>query len=144
MLQRKSWDKYFIELANLVSTRSTCDRKHVGAVITYRNRVISTGYNGSLPGLAHCDDIGHDLEDGHCVATVHAEQNAILQAAKMGIPTENCTIYCNTLPCWNCFKVIVTAGITRVVYQDSYNLSKSGRMFQAAKELGVTIAQVDL
>src|SRR5690606_21611479 len=82
---RASWDEYFMNLARVVSSRATCDRKHVGAVIVRDRTVLSTGYNGSLRGLPHCDEEGHMMENGHCVATVHAEANAIIQAAKNGV-----------------------------------------------------------
>ena len=81
---RLPWDEYFMQIAVQVSTRSTCDRKHVGAVIVRDKTILSTGYNGSVRGMPHCDDVGHMMEDGHCVATVHAEANAIIQAAKNG------------------------------------------------------------
>jgi dCMP deaminase len=122
---RDSWDTYFTKMAHLVATRATCDRKHVGAVIVADRHIVSTGYNGSPPGLPHCDEVGHDLvtlADGsvNCVRTTHAEHNAILQAAKLGMRLANSTLYVNTFPCWACSKAILGAGIQRVVYDDEY------------------------
>ena len=83
--KRASWDEYFMNIAREVGTRATCDRKHVGAVIVRDRIILSTGYNGSIRGLPHCNDVGHMMEDGHCVATLHAEANAIIQAARNGV-----------------------------------------------------------
>ena len=85
MNDRVSWEKYFMNIATEVATRSTCDRKHVGAVIVREKTILSTGYNGSIKGLPHCDEAGHEMVDGHCVRTTHAEANAIVQAAKNGV-----------------------------------------------------------
>ena len=85
---RADWDSYFMEIAKVVSSRSTCDRKHVGALLVRDRIILSTGYNGSIRGMPHCDDVGHVLENGHCVATIHAETNAILQAARNGVRIE--------------------------------------------------------
>ena len=97
---RASWDDYFMNIAREVATRATCDRKHVGAVIARDKSILATGYNGSIRGLAHCDDEGHLMEDGHCVRTVHAEANAIVQAARNGMRIDAATIYVTASPCW--------------------------------------------
>ena len=94
-----------MNLAIQAATRSTCDRKHVGAVIVRDRTILSTGYNGSVRGLAHCDEAGHMMEDGHCVRTVHAEANAICQAARNGVRIEGADIYTTASPCWSCFAV---------------------------------------
>jgi dCMP deaminase len=133
--RRASWDEYFMDLAELVSTRATCDRKHVGAIIVKDKRVLASGYNGSIPGLPHCDDIGHDLENDHCVATVHAEQNAIVSAARFGISIDGSTMYCNTFPCWNCFKLIVSSGIVEVIFKNPYGIEKNQRVLDAYANL---------
>jgi dCMP deaminase len=117
---RESWDQYFMRVAKLVATRATCDRKHVGAVIVRNNRILSTGYNGSLPGEPHCDDVGHLMRDGHCERTVHAEANAIAHAAKYGISLKDSTLYVTASPCLTCFKLAVSAGVTRIVYEEFY------------------------
>lgn len=124
---RPSWDDYFIQLCHLVATRATCDRKHVGAVIVRDRRILATGYNGSPPGTPHCDDVGHDLvklADGsvNCVRTIHAEANAILQAARYGVSLQGTDLYTNTYPCWACAKMILGAGITRVVFDADYRM----------------------
>ena len=104
----------------MVSSRSTCDRKFVGAVIVRDKTILSTGYNGSIRGMPHCTEVGHMMEDGHCVATIHAESNAILQAAKNGVSIDGATIYVTASPCWNCFKQIANAGIRRIVFGEFY------------------------
>lgn len=131
---RVPWDEYFMRQCDLIATRATCNRKHVGAVIVLDNRILATGYNGSLPGLPHCDDIGHMMEDGHCVRTVHAEVNAVAQAAKAGVRLDGAVLYCNTFPCWNCFKVIVSAGIIGIVYDDEYSMVAKDQIAEAVAQ----------
>jgi dCMP deaminase len=110
-----------MSIARIVATRSTCDRLETGAVLVKNNRIISTGYNGSPPGLPHCDDVGHLLEEGHCVRTIHGEHNAILQAATIpGASTEGSTMYTKYTPCIHCSKYVVAAGIRRVVVGKVY------------------------
>ena len=142
---RPSWDEYFMSLAHLAATRATCDRKHVGAVVVRNNRAVAMGYNGSPPGLPHCDDVGHDLVetvDGkkNCVRTTHAEMNAILQAAADGTSLRDGTMYTNTYPCWNCAKAILGAGIVRVVVDADYN--NDPRVIAAFDTAGVTLHTV--
>jgi dCMP deaminase len=134
MRQRASWDEYFMAIAREVATRSTCDRKHVGAVIVRDRMILATGYNGSIRGLAHCDDEGHLLEDGHCVRTVHAETNAIVQAARNGVRLEGGDIYVTASPCWGCFKVIANAGLVRIVFGEFY---RDERIFRFAEQLRI-------
>lgn len=132
---RVPWPEYFMSIAHVVATRATCDRKHVGAVIVRDKRIIATGYNGSVPRMPHCDDVGHDMKDGHCVRTVHAEANAIAQAARAGISLYGSTIYINTYPCWLCFKLMVSAGITEVYYDDEYRTDE--RVASCASKSGI-------
>jgi dCMP deaminase len=136
---RLDWDTYFMRIAREVAGRSTCDRKHVGAVIVRERNILSTGYNGSIAGMPHCDDVGHMMEDGHCVATIHAEANAILQAAKNGVMIAGAAIYVSASPCWNCFKMIANSGLKRIVFGEFY---RDERIFEVAEKLG--IALVDL
>ncbi|RLB55656.1 MAG: deaminase [Deltaproteobacteria bacterium] len=136
---RVSWDEYFMNIAKEVATRATCDRKHVGAVIVRDRTILSTGYNGSVRGLGHCDDDGHMMEDGHCVRTIHAESNAIIQAAKNGTAIGEAGIYVTASPCWNCFKMIVNAGIQRIAFGEFY---RDERIFEISKTLGIEL--VDL
>ncbi len=145
---RLPWDEYFIELMNTVANRATCDRGRSGCVIVRDKRIISTGYVGSPPGLPHCDEVGHLMkevidEDGtvrkHCVRTIHAEQNAICQAARLGIALEGSTLYCKMEPCRVCAMLIISCGITKVVAQKKYHAAQESRdMFaQAGIELVV-------
>jgi dCMP deaminase len=134
--KRVGWDQYFMNIARQAATRSTCDRKFVGAVIVRDRTILSTGYNGSIRGMPHCDEVGHDLENGHCVATIHAETNAILQAAKNGVNIAGAEIYTTASPCWNCFKMIVNAGIKRIYYGEFYRDEKSLRI---ARQLNIEL-----
>lgn len=118
--KRPSWDTYFMGITFQVAKRSTCDRARVGAIIVKDRRILTTGYNGSPAGLPHCDDVGHLMVDGHCVRTLHAEQNAILQAALHGVSVRGSTIYVTHQPCLTCAKMIINAGIVRVVYAGHY------------------------
>lgn len=118
---RQGWDNYFLDLADKVATRSTCDRLHVGAVIVKDRNIIATGYNGSPSGMDHCDQVGHLLINGRCERTIHAEQNAIIQAAKHGTSIEGSEIYVTHSPCYTCAKFIITAGIKRVVCRSLYS-----------------------
>lgn len=118
---RPEWDDYFMAVARLISTRATCDRLHTGAVLVKENRIVSTGYNGSPPGLEHCDDVGHLLEDGHCVRTIHGEHNVLLQAALTGAASTNgTTLYTLYSPCIHCAKYIIAAGVKRIVIAKMY------------------------
>ena len=134
--QRIDWHQYFMNIAQQVATRSTCDRKHVGAVIVRDRTILSTGYNGSIRGMPHCDDVGHQLENDHCVATVHAEANAIIQAAKNGVQVDGGELYTTASPCWNCFKLILNSGIRRIFYGEFY---RDERSLGVARTLGVEL-----
>ncbi|HEV8323223.1 MAG TPA: dCMP deaminase family protein [Myxococcota bacterium] len=136
---RKGWDQYFMDIGREVATRSTCDRKHVGAVIVRDRTILSTGYNGSIRGLPHCDDVGHLMENGHCVATVHAEANALLQAAMHGVNIAEATIYTTASPCWSCFKLIANAGLRRIVFGEFY---RDRRIFDAAQLARIELCEL--
>jgi len=123
-------------IARQVASRATCDRKHVGALLVRDRTILSTGYNGSIRGLPHCDEVGHMMENGHCVATVHAEANAIIQAAKNGVRIDGATMYTSASPCWSCFKLIANAGCVRIVYGEFY---RDSRLFQFAEQLGIEL-----
>lgn len=139
---RPSWDEYFMNITEIVGSRGTCDRGRAGCVITKSKRIISTGYVGSPTGIAHCDDIGHEMhtvlhEDGHetrhCIRTAHAEQNAIATAARFGTSLEGSTLYCKMTPCYVCAKMIINAGIKRVVCAQDYHASvRSKEIFAEA------------
>jgi len=134
--QRVSWHEYFMNIAEQVATRSTCSRKHVGAVIVRDRTILSTGYNGSLRGAPHCDEIGHDIDNDHCVRTVHAEANAVAQSAKHGIRIDQAEIYVTASPCLTCFKLIANAGITKIYYKEFY---RDERITEYAKLSGIKL-----
>lgn len=118
---RESWDRYFMTLATTVAARSTCERATVGALLVLDHRIIATGYNGSIAGDPHCDDAGHLMRDGHCIRTLHAEMNAILQCAENGVSTRGAAVYVTFFPCLNCTKALIQAGIKQVYFGDDYN-----------------------
>jgi len=135
-MPRLSWDEYFMAIAWQVATRATCDRKHVGAVIVRDKTILSTGYNGSIRGLDHCDTAGHLMENGHCVRTVHAEANALVQAARNGVRIEGASIYVTASPCWACFRLIANAGIERIAFGEFY---RDPRIFEYSEKLGIEL-----
>ena len=137
---RVSWKDYFMNIAREVATRSTCDRKHVGAVIVREKTILSTGYNGSIKGLPHCDEVGCEMVDGHCVRTTHAEANAIVQAAKNGIQINQSEIYVTASPCYDCFKLIANAGINVIYYDEFY---RDKRIIEKSKEIGIQLASLE-
>ncbi|MBI4258022.1 MAG: cytidine/deoxycytidylate deaminase family protein [Thaumarchaeota archaeon] len=135
-MPRPTWDEYFIDLTRTIATRSTCDRGRSGCVIVRDKRILSTGYVGSPPGMPHCDEVGHLLrkvtdEAGkvtqHCMRTTHAEQNALIQAARFGISLEGATLYCKMEPCRTCAMSIIGAGIRRVVCEKRYHTAEDTR-----------------
>jgi dCMP deaminase len=118
---RPSWDEYFMNIARAVASRSTCTRRSVGAIVVKDKRILATGYNGAPAGLRHCDhSAGGDMRDGHCARSTHAEQNALVQAAKYGTPIDGATLYCTDQPCLTCAKLLVNAGVRRVVFEGEY------------------------
>jgi len=133
---RVEWNEYFMNIADQVATRSTCNRKHVGAVIVRDKTILSTGYNGSLRGAPHCDDAGHDMENEHCVRTVHAEANAAAQAAKHGVRIDGSEIYVTASPCLTCFKLVANAGIKTIYYKEFY---RDVRITEYAHQAGVQL-----
>ncbi|MBI2393266.1 MAG: dCMP deaminase family protein [Deltaproteobacteria bacterium] len=135
---RASWDEYFMNIAREVATRATCNRKHVGAVIVRERSILATGYNGSIAGLPHCDEEGHLMEEGHCVRTIHAEANAVIQAARNGVRIDGGMIYVTASPCFGCFKLIANAGIRRIVYGEFY---RDQKIFDFAQRLGIELVQ---
>lgn len=120
-VDRPSWDEYFMNIAHAVASRSTCSRRSVGALVVRDKRILATGYNGAPAGLRHCDHTdGADMRDGHCARSTHAEQNAIVQAARHGTTIDGATVYCTAQPCLTCAKLLVNAGVKRVVYEGDY------------------------
>jgi len=137
---RISWENYFMNIAKEVASRSTCDRKHVGAVIVKEKTILSTGYNGSIKGLPHCDEAGHEMIDGHCVRTTHAEANAIVQAAKNGVKIESAEIYVTASPCYDCFKLIANAGLKSIYYDEFY---RDERIIERSKEASIKLVSLN-
>ena len=140
-MARISWEEYFMNIARQVATRSTCDRKFVGSVIVRNKTILSTGYNGSIRGMPHCDEMGHMMENGHCVGTIHAETNAVLQAARTGVRIEDAEVYITALPCWPCFKMLANAGIKKVFYGEFY---RDERIFEVAKKIGIELVHIKI
>ncbi len=138
--RRASWDEYFMGIAAQVATRATWDRKLVGAVIVRDRSILASGYNGTIIGLPNCDEVGHLMEDGHCVRTIHAEANALMQAARNGVRIDGGAIYVTASPCFNCFKLLANAGITRVVYGEFY---RDQRIFDFAAQAGITLTLLE-
>ncbi|MDD4170754.1 MAG: cytidine/deoxycytidylate deaminase family protein [Syntrophomonas sp.] len=144
---RPSWDEYFLELAQLVASRSTCLRRHVGAVLVRKERIIATGYNGAPRGLGHCLEIGclreeMDIPSGHryeLCRGVHAEQNAIINAAYYGVSTEDTVLYCTNQPCIICARILINAGISKVVHQGNFNDDLALKFMQ---EAGIDLVQI--
>lgn len=127
---RPSWDEYFMKICQVVASRATCDRGRSGCVIVRDKQILTTGYVGSPIGIEHCDDAGHQFhsvihEDGHqsqhCIRTTHAEQNAICQAAKLGISLNGATLYCKMTPCYVCAKMIINVGIKKIICEKDYH-----------------------
>jgi dCMP deaminase len=137
---RKPWNEYFMDQATMVATRATCDRLHVGAVIVRDKRIISTGYNGSVSGDVHCHDEGCNVVNGHCIRTIHAESNAILQCAKFGVSTEDAAIYVTHFPCLLCSKQIIQAGIKHIYYGDEYRVDPYA--MQLLEQANVQMTQI--
>ena len=141
--KRPTWDEYFMKISEIVGTRATCDRGRTGTVVVKNKRILSTGYVGSPSGLPSCDEVGHEMHtviqtDGtksqHCIRTTHAEQNALVQAARVGVSLEGATIYCHMMPCYVCAKMIINAGIVRLVCTKDYHASaRSKEIFKEAE-----------
>ncbi|MEK7585447.1 MAG: cytidine/deoxycytidylate deaminase family protein [Patescibacteria group bacterium] len=143
---RPTWDEYFMSIAELVGSRGTCSRGRSGCVIVRDKRILVTGYVGSPAGLPHCDDVGHEMnrvlnEDGteseHCVRTAHAEQNAVAQAAKLGVSIDGSVLYCHMVPCYICAKILINSGIKKVIALKDYH--RSQRTKEIFAEAGVKL-----
>ena len=147
---RPTWDEYFMEVCRAIAKRATCDRGKSGCVIAKENQILATGYVGSPSGLPHCDEAGHELkkvlhDDGsvsmHCVRTVHAEQNAICQAARRGVAIDGATVYCKMTPCRTCAMMLINCGIKRIVCEKKYHAgAESEQLFKTA---GIPLEYVD-
>ncbi|MFO7768018.1 MAG: cytidine/deoxycytidylate deaminase family protein [bacterium] len=140
-MSRPEWSTYFMDIAGRVASRSTCPRRAVGAVIVKEKRILATGYNGAPSGMDHCTDIGCLMVEGHCVRTLHAEQNAIIQAAQFGVSTKGAEIYTTSSPCLTCAKMIINAGIRKVWYWEGYPDELAAEFLHAA---GVEMVKMDM
>ena len=136
MVKRPEWNEYFGEITKQVALRSTCVRKKVGAIIVKDKNIISTGYNGSIRGLEHCETVGCLMMEGHCTRTIHAEANAIIQAAKHGLMIDRAEIYISASPCFNCFKLIANSGIAKIYFMEFY---RDQRIIEIAKKLNIEL-----
>ncbi len=135
-MPRLSWDEYFMTIAYQVATRATRNRKHVGAIIVRDKAILSTGYNGSIRGLGHCDEEGHLMKNGHCVRTVHAGANAIAQAACSGVRIGGSSIYVTASLCWICFRLIANSGTERIVFGVFY---RDPQNYDVSQACGITL-----
>ena len=141
---RPTWDSYFMEITKLVASRSSCLRRSVGAVLVKDKRILATGYNGAPAGMKHCEEVGCLREKLHVPSGqrhelcrgLHAEQNAIIQAARQGTEIVGSTLYCTTAPCSLCAKMLINAGVVRIVYEGSYPDERALEFF---KEAGVKV-----
>ena len=148
--KRPDWDEYFLEMVDFVGRRGTCDRGQAGAIIVKDKRILATGYVGSPVGLSHCDEVGHEMhtviqENGaqsrHCIRTAHAEQNALTQAARIGVSVEGAALYCGMTPCAACAKMLINAGIEKIVCAKRYHAGEeSEEMF---RQVGITLSFFD-
>jgi len=141
-MKRIDWEQYFMAQAQLVALRSTCTRLMVGAIIVRENRIIASGYNGSVSDGDHCIDNGCYMIDGHCVRTVHAEANALLQCAKFGVPTNETTMYVTHFPCLQCTKQLIQAGIKHIIYEHDYR--NHDLAIQLFSESNITIKKISV
>ena len=139
--KRPSWDEYFLKLAMLISERATCPRMHCGCVLVKNKQILATGYNGSIPGDVHCEDVGCYVVDNHCIRTIHAEMNAILQCSQHGVSTQGASAYITNMPCTNCAKALIAAGIKRVVIFSDYHATEADEFFKIA---GVEISRLKI
>lgn len=139
-MERISWDQFFMAQSHLLALRSTCTRLSVGATIVRDNRIVAGGYNGSISGGDHCIDKGCYVVDGHCVRTIHAEMNALLQCAKYGAPVAGAEIYVTHFPCLQCTKAIIQAGISKLVYASDYKNNEYA--LELLQQAGVRVLKV--
>jgi dCMP deaminase len=136
---RPSWDTYFMEIARTVATRATCPRATVGCVLVREHRILTTGYNGAPRGVAHCSEIGCTIVNEHCVRATHAEANAIVQGALHGVSLAGATAYCTHQPCINCSKLLISAGVVKIVFEQAYHDAVAAELLA---EAGVALTQI--
>lgn len=144
MTSRPSWDEYFMLLAQTTKLRSSCLRAQVGAVLVVERQIIATGYNGAPAGTPNCLEVGCQLIDNHCLRTVHAEQNAITQVAKRGASSSGSILYCTHRPCIHCTKLLINAGVSKIVYAEDYRGEDEESLFasELLAQAGVEVQQL--
>lgn len=140
--ERIPWKQYFMLQALVISQRSTCNRALVGSVLVKDQRIIGTGYNGSISGQPHCDDVGHQLVDGHCVRTIHSEMNTLIQCAKNGVSTSDTEIFVTHFPCYNCTKCLLQAGVKKINYY--YDYRDNPLAIDLLQKCGVSYEQIKI
>jgi dCMP deaminase len=140
---RPSWDDQFLEIARITARRATCDRSHVGCVLVVDSRIVSSGYNGAFAGADHCDQVGHYMVDGRCARTVHAEANAVADAARRGVSVKGGTAYLTRLPCTPCLKLLISAGIVRIVCAEVLKPQYIEEAEWFAREAGIALEYPD-
>ena len=144
---RPTWDEYFVNAVDALALRATCDRGRSAAIFVRDNDILASGYVGAPPGLPHCDDVGHLWsEDGkHCLRTLHAEQNAVIRAARTGVSLRDSTVYCTMEPCLNCAMTMISLGVYRIVAKHAYHAAQHSRnMLDEASVALVTISRDEL
>jgi len=141
--ERITWDKYFMLQAIMLAARSTCTRLHVGAVVVKDGRIIASGYNGSVSGTPHCTEVGDLIVDGHCIRAVHAEQNALMQLAKMGISADGAQVFVTDFPCVHCTKLLLQAGVKKINYLRNYHNDDFVSELLDAKSVVIEQVKVD-
>lgn len=142
-MSRPDWDEYFLDLAKAAATRATCDRAQVGCVLVKDNRVLSTGYNASISGHAHCDDAGHIIVDNSCIRAAHAEENAVVTASRFGIAVADTTAYTTHFPCWRCFRMLSNAGIKRIVFLNFKKNNITKQLLEEYKSSSIIIEDAE-
>lgn len=141
-MKRPSWNNYFMQIAKLVATRSTCAKISVGCVMVKDKRIIATGYNGAPSGMKHCDEIGCIEKNGHCIRALHAEVNAILQCAEHGISTKDSYLYSVYLPCWHCSLMLINARICKIFYLNDY-IDDRGSQIGLFRKVNVEVIKLE-
>lgn len=142
MCDRIPWKQYFMMQALVIAQRSTCNRALVGSVLVKDNRIIGTGYNGAVTGQPHCDEVGHQMVDGHCVRTIHSEINSLTQCAKNGVSTSDTEIYVTHFPCYNCTKALIQSGVKRINYY--FNYRDNPLAIKLLQDCGVEYEQIKI
>jgi dCMP deaminase len=140
-IKRVSWDEYFMKIAYMVATRSTCNKISVGTVFTQHKRIVATGYNGAPAGMPHCTEIGCIEYNNHCINALHSEVNAILQCAANGVATEGAVVYCTHLPCWHCTMMLINARIKKLYYSENY-VDDRGDQLKLFKQVNLPVEQL--